>query len=292
MMRARRLLLIVFLTLPVLSSIALTQGRPLQILLTNDDGYDAPGLQVMQAALIRAGHHVTVVAPATNMSSTSMSMSTGTVKVERKADDVWAVHGTPGDAALIGLSFIMKDTPQDLVVSGTNAGQNLGTSTNTSGTVSAALVAARYGVPAIATSAGLGAEAPTAYRLAGELTVRMIAALETRRSAASRLLPERFVINMNVPTTRLAGIKWAPLSSRGSFTREYAATTTPNEVRSRLVPTPPPGNETDTDLALFAQGYVTLTLLDGDLSAGTGPAAASIISSLSALALPEPAARK
>ena len=90
----------------------------------------------------------------------------------------------------------------------------------------------------------------------------------------------------------LPGIKWAPLSSRGSFTREYAATTTPNEVRSRLVPTPPPGNETDTDLALFAQGYVTLTLLDGDLSAGTGPAAASIISSLSALALPEPAARK
>ena len=64
------------------------------------------------------------------------------------------------------------------------------------------------------------------------------------------------------------------------------------EVRSRLVPTPPPGNETDTDLALFAQGYVTLTLLDGDLRAGTGPAAASIISSLSALALPEPAARK
>jgi 5'-nucleotidase len=234
---------------------------------------------------------VTVVAPATNMSSTSMSMTSGVIKIEPKGDKVWAVYGTPADAAMIGLAHILKGVPQDLVVSGTNAGQNLGASTNTSGTVSAALVAARYGVPAIATSAGLGAEAPTAYRLAAELTNRLIAALQARRPAGSGLLPERFVINMNVPATRIAGIKWAPLSSRGAFTRDYSATSNPNEVRSRLISSTPAGSEADTDLALFAQGYVTLTLLDGDLSAGAVPAAASVISSLSTLTLPEPAVR-
>ena len=64
MMRVRPLLLIVCLAVPVFSSGALAQGRPLKILLTNDDGYDAPGLQAMHAALTRAGHQVTVVAPA------------------------------------------------------------------------------------------------------------------------------------------------------------------------------------------------------------------------------------
>jgi 5'/3'-nucleotidase len=285
-MHVRRLLLIVCLILPALSSTALAQHRPLKVLVTNDDGYDAPGLQAMEAALVLAGHQVTVVAPATNMSSTSMSMTSGIIKVERKSQRVWAVYGTPADAATIGLAHILKDTPQDLVVSGTNAGQNLGTSTNTSGTVSAALAAARYGVPAIATSAGVGQAADTAYRVAGELTIQMIAALEARRPAGGRLLPDRFVINMNVPAARLEGIKWAPLSSRSSFTREYSATATPNEVRSRLVATAPPASEKDTDLALFVHGYVTLTLLDGDLSAGTVPAAARVISSLSKLTLP------
>jgi 5'/3'-nucleotidase SurE len=291
MMRACRLLVTVCVLVAALEPAVSAQSRPLKILLTNDDGYDAPGLQSMQAALATAGHQVTVVAPATNMSSTSMSMTSGVIKVERKADRVWAVYGTPADAALIGLMHILKDTPQDLVVSGTNAGQNLGTSTNTSGTVSAALAAARYGVPAIATSAGVGQDAATAYRIAAELANQMIAALEARQPAGNRLLPGRFVINMNVPAARIAGIKWASLSATGAFTREYSATSAANEVRSRLVPTAPPPSETETDLALFARGYVTLTLLDGDLSVGTSPAAATVISALSTLAVPGPAIR-
>src|SRR3954447_5039593 len=255
MMPVRRLVLFVCVIVPVLSSVASAQPPRLKILVTNDDGYDAPGLQAMHAALIRAGHRVTVVAPATNMSSTSMSMTSGVIKIERKGTDVWAVYGTPADAAMIGLAHILKDMPPDLVISGTNAGQNLGTSTNTSGTVSAALIAARYGVPAIATSAGLGQEAANAYRVAAELTNQMIVALQARRPAGGRLLPERFVINLNVPAAPIAGIRWAPLSARSAFTREYSATASPNEVRSRLIATNSAGAETDTDLALFVQGY-------------------------------------
>jgi 5'-nucleotidase len=175
-----------------------SQAR-LKILLTNDDGFDANGLKVMQAALIAAGHQVTVAAPATNQSSTSMSMTSGVIKFEKKADAVWAVHGTPADAAVIGLVHILRDARPDLVVSGTNAGHNLALSTNSSGTVSAAIAASRYGVPAIATSAGTGPDADAAYETAAALATRIIAALSASRSADGKLLPDRQVITLNVP---------------------------------------------------------------------------------------------
>ena len=279
----------------VISADPLFAQRPLKILLTNDDGFDSAGLKVMHQALLAAGHQVTVVAPAENQSSTSMSMTSGVIKVEDKGNRVWAVHGSPADAAMIGLMHVLRETPQDLVVSGTNAGANLGTSTNSSGTVSAAIAASRYGVPAIATSAGGGANSGNAYAAAAALVTQMIAALDAGRGSDGRLLPERLVINMNVPAVppdQLKGPRWAPLSSRSAYRRDYAATDNPGEVRSRLVGSGGAGTETDTDLALFGQGYVTLTMLDGDVSVDAkSPAASPTIGRLSKLALPQATAR-
>jgi hypothetical protein len=85
------------------AGVGVAQSRPLRVLLTNDDGFDSTGLEVMRTVLVTAGHQVTVVAPATNMSSTGMSMTSGVLTVERKGDGVWAVQGTPADAAMIGL---------------------------------------------------------------------------------------------------------------------------------------------------------------------------------------------
>lgn len=288
--RPYRLALALTICLPglALPGVAFAQTRPLKILLTNDDGFDSSGLKVMQAALAAAGHQVTVVAPATNQSSTSMSMTSGVLKVEPKGDAVWAVHGTPADAVMIGLMHVLRETPQDLVISGTNAGPNLGTSTNGSGTVSAALAAARYGVPAIATSAGLGEGAANAYAVAAALANRMIAALDSSRPAGGKLLPDRLVINVNVPSGRIAGWSWAPLSSGSVYARTYSDTGNPNEVQSRLTASSVAAPEAGTDLALFAQGRVTLTLLDGDLSVGAA-AAGAVTTRLSKLALPQPA---
>jgi len=263
----------------------------LKILLTNDDGFDANGLKVMQAALAAAGHQVTVVAPATNQSSTSMSMTSGVVKFEKKSEGVWAVYGTPADAAVIGVVHILRDSPPDLVVSGTNAGQNLALSTNSSGTVSAAIAASRYGIPAIATSAGTGPNADSAYATAATLATRIIGALSANRTADGRLLPDRYVITMNVPAIppgELKGVRWAPLSQQASYTRVYSETGNSNEVRSQLRPVTSAGSETDTDLALYLQGYVTLTLLDGDLGVRDEAAAGRVISRLSKLELPQP----
>ena len=274
----------------VLTVIGQAQERSLKILLTNDDGFDSAGLKVMRAALVAAGHQVTVVAPATNMSSTGMSMSSGTLIVDNKGDGVWAVHGTPADAAVLGLSHILRGNAQDLVVSGTNAGQNLGSSANSSGTVSAAIAASRLGVPAIATSAGLGADSGAAYTVAATLVTQMISSLIASRPAGERLLPDRIVVNVNVPArpaARLLGLRWAPLSRNSSYVRVYSATENPNEVRARLALSNEPLTEKDTDLALFGQGFVTLTLLDGDLGL-TPPAGAAVTSRLSKLDLPKP----
>lgn len=269
----------------VVSPLFAQDQRPLRILLTNDDGFDSAGLKTMRTALVAAGHHVTVVAPALNMSSTGMSMTSGAVKYEGKGEGVWAVYGTPADAAMIGLAHILRETPQDLVVSGTNAGQNLGTNANTSGTVSAAIAATRQGVPAIAASAGIGPESGTAYEVAASLVVQMIRALYAKPGGG---IADRQVINVNVPALspgKLLGIRWAPLSRAGGFTRVFTPAANSNEVQSRLTVSKVPADEKDTDVALFSQGYVTLTLLDGDLSAPAS-ATTAVTSRLGQLALP------
>jgi 5'/3'-nucleotidase SurE len=277
-----------------LAGVGSSQTRSLKILLTNDDGFDATGLKVMQAALVAAGHQVTVVAPATNMSASSMSMTSGVIKFEKKSDNVWAVYGTPADAATIGVVHILRGAPPDLAVSGTNAGQNLALSTNSSGTVNAAIAATRYGVPALATSAGTGPDAANAYAVAAALATQVIAALAAKPAGNGKLLPDRHVITMNVPALpggQLKGVKWAPLSRQGSYTRVYSETGNPGELRSQLRPVTSAGDETDTDLALFLQGYVTLTLLDGDLGVRDSSGDA-VRSRLSNLALPQAASTR
>jgi 5'/3'-nucleotidase SurE len=221
-----------------------------------------------------------------------MSMTSGVIKFEKKADAVWAVHGTPADAAVIGLVHILRDARPDLVVSGTNAGQNLALSTNSSGTVSAAIAATRYGVPAIATSAGTGPNANGAYETAAALATRIIAALSANRSDG-KLLPDRYVITVNVPALpagELKGVRWAPLSRQPSYNRVYTETGNSNEVRSQLQAVTSAGGETETDLALFLQGYVTLTLLDGDLGVRDNEATKRVVSRIQNLALPQAAA--
>ena len=102
------------------------------------------------------------------------------------------------------------------------------------------------------------------------------------------------MINVNVPAVpaeRLLGLRWAPLSARSLYARVYSDTGVRNEVRSQLAAAPPPAGEQDSDVALFAKGFVTLTLLDGEVSMATA-AAAPVVSRLSKLALPQPAAAR
>jgi 5'-nucleotidase len=124
---------------------------------TNDDGVHAPGIDVLVQALRKEpGLIVKVVAPATNQSGVGGKMTAGTVKYSNTTTlsgyPAVAVAGTPSDAVNVAITQL-KLNP-GLVMSGINAGQNLGPAVNLSGTVGAAREAARHGVPAIAVSSG------------------------------------------------------------------------------------------------------------------------------------------
>ncbi|MXV62348.1 5'/3'-nucleotidase SurE [Natronorubrum sp. JWXQ-INN-674] len=121
---------------------------PLEILLTNDDGIDSTGLRALYDVLSEQGN-VTVVAPATDQSACGRSMS-HEVDVEER-DLGYAVYGTPSDCVVAGLAELGPDP--DIVVAGCNKGANLGEYVlGRSGTISAAVEAAFFDVPAIATS--------------------------------------------------------------------------------------------------------------------------------------------
>jgi 5'-nucleotidase len=211
-------------------------GGPLRILLTNDDGFDSAGITVLRAALIAAGHDVTVVAPATQQSGKGGSLNTGvfdftpgggTMQLTNHGDDVWSLAGTPSDSVKAGLDIVMAADPPDLVVSGLNEGQNLGMpGSNGSGTEGAALRGNFSGLPSIAGSVEVlfseaGDDFPStqaAYAPASDFIVRMIATLVHRNG--SRILPKRVrMLNVNfpVPYPDSQGVQVTRLGEGGDF---------------------------------------------------------------------------
>jgi 5'/3'-nucleotidase SurE len=125
--------------------------------LSNDDGFDSIGSQMLRVALMEAGHHVTVVAPKENQSGKGASVVDGDwIEVLEQSSGVWSVDNTPVSAVRVGLDLLMKQNPPDLLISGLNFGQNLGQSGSIiSGTVCAALMGLYKNVPAIACSIGI-----------------------------------------------------------------------------------------------------------------------------------------
>jgi 5'-nucleotidase len=137
---------------------------PLRILVTNDDGYASQGIDaVVEALRALPDVEITVVAPAENQSGRGDSTTDGPVEATDTTTasgyPAVAVAGTPADSVNHALDVVLADAGPDLVVSGSNEGQNLGIITDVSGTVGAARTAARRGIPALAISQGI-AEAP------------------------------------------------------------------------------------------------------------------------------------
>lgn len=125
----------------------------MRILVTNDDGYHAPGLKVLEDIAAQFSDDVWVVAPADEQSGTGHSLTlTRPLRLRRFADRRYAVAGTPTDAVMMALAKIMADGPPDLILSGVNRGANLAEDVTYSGTVSAAMEGALAGIRSIALS--------------------------------------------------------------------------------------------------------------------------------------------
>ncbi|MFS3137561.1 5'/3'-nucleotidase SurE [Gluconacetobacter sacchari] len=165
-----------------------------RVLLTNDDGIDAPGLVVLEDVAKQLAHEVWVVAPVHDQSGTSHSISLhDPLRISRLGERRFAVGGTPGDCVAIGVRHLLADTPPDLILSRINRGANLGTETVFSGTVGAAMTGMLLGVPSMALSQAFKDCANVRWETARTLApdvIRRVARLAWSRDAC---------LNVNFP---------------------------------------------------------------------------------------------
>lgn len=193
-----------------------TAARVLRILVTNDDGVAAPGIDALVQALSALPQvEVVVVAPAENQSGTSDATTPGGVTAQETTTATGhaatAVNGYPADA--VNYAIDVLGLQPDVVVSGVNAGQNIGTFVPLSGTIGAARVAARRGVPAIAISGG--GLAGTDFATGATAAANEVAAL--RESLGWGANKDRTVVNLNTPTcapgTSMRGVVDVPVAT-------------------------------------------------------------------------------
>jgi 5'-nucleotidase len=179
----------------------------MKILVSNDDGYLAPGVVALSEALAPLGE-ITVVSPERNQSGSSNSLTLSSpLSVYRAQNGFYFVNGTPSDCVHIALTGILSSRP-DLIVSGINQGQNMGDDTLYSGTVAAATEGYLFGIPAIAFSqVDYGwAHLDTAARVAKEVVLRYFDTLQ-----------KPYLLNVNIPNLpyeRLNGIVPTRLGKR------------------------------------------------------------------------------
>lgn len=191
-------------------------ARPL-ILLSNDDGYRARGLRTLTEAL-RVIADVIVCAPESEQSTTSHSLTlTRPLRLREVESGIFAVDGTPADCVYVALNGGTRVLPRmpDVVVSGMNHGLNLATDVFYSGTVAAAREGALRGIPAVATSADLGADMEPAAAMIARLVQSLIDLVAPVEQSASGGAPARRngpapLVNVNVPP----GNAWTAVSTR------------------------------------------------------------------------------
>ncbi|MHB1544217.1 MAG: 5'/3'-nucleotidase SurE [Gammaproteobacteria bacterium] len=170
----------------------------MRILLTNDDGWNAPGITLLSEAL-KSHAEVILVAPDRNRSGASNSLTlTEPLRVSRMTHDVFAVNGTPTDCVHLALTGLLEVEP-DLVISGINDGANLGDDVLYSGTVAAAMEGRFLGLPAIAVSLVDAELRP--YETAVNVVEHMLDHLNSIQ------WPQDTILNVNVPALPLQTVK-------------------------------------------------------------------------------------
>ncbi|MCE5198652.1 MAG: 5'/3'-nucleotidase SurE [Armatimonadota bacterium] len=238
----------------------------MNILITNDDGVYADGLIVLKDAMEKIGT-VYVVAPDRPRSACGHSI---TLHKPLRADEValrdgtpaYASSGTPSDCVALGLLAIIKE-PVDLVVSGINRGPNLGWDLTYSGTVSAAMEGAIYGIQSLAVSVSTH-KTEVDYSVAAEFTLNLARMLQEHK------LRENTFLNVNVPPLPAARIKGVKVTRQGK--RRYSGS-----IEKRSDPTgrdyywlggdlPMDTLDEGTDVKAISDGYISVTPVHLDLT--------------------------
>lgn len=233
----------------------------MRILLSNDDGYFAPGLEMLAEALAPLAE-ITVVAPERDRSAASNSLTLDRpLRLRRAANGFYFVNGTPTDCVHLAVTGMLDHVP-DMVVSGINLGANMGDDTIYSGTVAAAMEGHLLGVPAIAMSltSKRGAHFATAGRVARQLVERFL----------REGFGEPVLLNVNVPDEpfeSLGGLRVTRLGRRHKAEPAVPQVTPRHETVYWVGAA---GEAADagegTDFHAVANGFVSVTPLQIDLT--------------------------
>lgn len=234
----------------------------MRILLSNDDGVNAPGIKVLYQELSKFAE-VLVVAPDRNCSGASNSLTLlNPLRAETLDNGFVAVNGTPTDSVHLAISQLMHPLP-DLVVAGINKGENLGDDTLYSGTVAAATEGRHMGMPAVAVS--LVGKDEKHYQTAAVVAARLIQRL------IEHPLPCDQIININVPDVPLNELKGIKVTRLGHRHKAEKMTCSKDPWQRDIYWYGPLGKEFDagegTDFYAVSQGYAAITPLTIDMTA-------------------------
>ena len=233
----------------------------MHILVSNDDGYRAPGIAVLAEAL-SLEHEISVVAPERNCSgaSNSLTLERG-LRASKVAENSYFVDGTPTDTVHLAVTGLLHKPP-DMVVSGINAGANMGDDVLYSGTVAAAMEGRHLGLPAIAVS--MDSYTPDHYETAAKAVVKLLTDLNQASFAANTIL------NINVPDIPWSQIKGFKATRLGNRHKSEGMIVQQDPRGDPMYWVGPPGEAQDagegTDFYAVSQHYVSITPLQIDLT--------------------------
>lgn len=233
----------------------------MRILVSNDDGYNAPGLEALVKALDGLGQ-LTVVAPETNCSGASNSLTLNRpLSVRQAANGYYYVNGTPSDCVHIAMTGLLDFRP-DLVVSGINNGANMGEDTLYSGTVAAATEGFLFGVPSIALS--------LTEKGWGHLDTAAAVARQLIEQQALRPFGRKVLLNVNIPAVPLQALQGMRVTRLGKRHPSEPVVKTSTPYGDPVYWIGPVGHVSDsadgTDFGAVADNIVSITPLRLDLT--------------------------
>ena len=233
----------------------------MHILISNDDGYLAQGINALSAAL-QPYAQVSVVAPDKNRSAASNSLTLDMPLRAITCDNGFVrVDGTPTDCVHLAITGLLKSEP-DMVFAGINHGANLGDDVLYSGTVAAATEGRFLGLPAIAIS--LAGSDPKHFDTAAHVAVNLL------RKIQAHPLPDDTLLNVNVPDVPLDELKGYQSTRLGQRHKAEAVIRSSDPRGHVIYWVGPPGSEQDagpgTDFDAIRNGYVSITPLQLDLT--------------------------
>lgn len=233
----------------------------MKILISNDDGFFAPGLKALADAMSEIGD-VTVVAPNKDYSGASNSLTLDRpLVVNQHEKNIYSVNGTPADCVHLAVTGLLSEAP-DIVVSGINNGANMGEDTIYSGTVAAAMEGFMLGIPALAISLASkhGAHFDTAASVAADIVTK----LKTGK------FDKKYLLNINVPDVDIGELRGVHITRLGARDKAQGVLETKNPRGQKVYWIGAAGDVKDgskgTDFGAVSNSSISITPLKVDLT--------------------------